>query len=104
MRSTPCTAIESLARRVRLAVSEDQVRLALGKVEEHLRKVAVRPREPRPRVGAVVDVDGLVDEPQTCSVLRRSVGQVDRRSNDRRPLTLAIWYRALRISLSLSEP
>ena len=95
----------SLAGRVRLAVLENQVRLALREVEEHLCEVAVRPRKPRACVGAVVDVDGLVDESQTCSVLRRSVGQVDRRSNDRRPLlTLAIWYRALRISLSLSEP
>ena len=41
---------------------EDKPRLALREVEEHLREVAVRPREPGARVRPVVDVDGLMDQ------------------------------------------
>ena len=52
----------SLAGRVRLAVLENQVRLALREVEEHLCEVAVRPCEPWASVvTAIVDVDGFVD-------------------------------------------
>ena len=60
----------SLAWNVRLIVVEDQMRLAACEVEQHLREVAVRPREPRAGVRAVVDVDRLVDETETCSVLQ----------------------------------
>ena len=77
-RSIICTAsltadiaqhMESLAWRVRLAVGENQVWLALREVEEHLSKVAVRPREPWAGVLPVIDGDGLVNEPKTTSVL-----------------------------------
>ena len=52
----------SLAGRVRLAVLENQVRLALREVEEHLCEVAVRPCEPRTRVTRrAVDRLTLVD-------------------------------------------
>ena len=77
-RSNICTAsltadiaqhMESLAWRVRLAVGENQMWLALREVEEHLGEVAVCPREPRACVGAVVDGDGLVDKTEAASVL-----------------------------------
>ena len=77
-RSNICTAsltadiaqhMESLAWRVRLAVGENQVWLALREVEEHLSKVAVRPREPWAGVLPVIDGDGLANEPKTTSVL-----------------------------------
>ena len=60
----------SLAGRVRLAVLENQVRLALREVEEHLGEVAVRPGKPRAGpVGHVVYRDRLVNEAQAVSSL-----------------------------------
>ncbi len=61
--------MESLAGRVRLAILEDQVRLALREVEEHLSEVAVCPREPWAGVLTIVDGDGFVDEAQATRVL-----------------------------------
>lgn len=60
----------SLAWNVWFIVVEDQMRLAACEVEQHLREVAVRPREPRAGVCAVVNVDRLVDETEACRVLQ----------------------------------
>ena len=94
----------SLAGRVRLAVLENQVRLALREVEEHLGEVAVRPREPRACVGAVVDGDGLVDETEAASVLCHVTSLMEGQLSVTEQLTFAMVYRELRISLSSSVP
>lgn len=83
----------SLPGSVRLPILEDETRLALRKVQQHLGKVAVCPREPRPSVRPVVDVDRLVDEAQACSILRRIGFSLDIASETPRLLTLAIVFK-----------
>ena len=59
-----------LTRNVGLPISENKLWFAARKVQQHLRKVAIRPGEPRPSVrGGVVDVNRFVDETQTVRVL-----------------------------------
>ena len=63
-----------LAGHVAPAIVEDELRFALRKVEKHLRKVAVGPGKPLPRVrGRVVDVDGLVNETKSIRVLSMKI-------------------------------
>lgn len=94
-----------MARYVWLAILQDEVRLPLSKVEKHLGKVAVRPREPWPRIGLVVYGDRLMNQAETRGVLRVTQWSVSIRAvHVFSALTFAIRYREFKISPSSSVP